>query len=139
MQIHHVAIGVGDMEKALSFYRDLLGMEVVFDIEAQGPVMDVIQALEGAKARIVMLRLGEQNLELFQYRLPPPKPMPVGLRMSDRGLTHFALQVPNVDELYRKWKAKGVRFYSEPQQLGPTRVVYLYDPEGVTVELIQPG
>lgn len=139
MQIHHVAIGVSDMEKALSFYRDLIGMEVVFDIEAQGPVMDVIQGLDGAEARIVMLRLGEQNIELFQYRSPPAKPVSAGLRMSDRGLTHFALKVSNLDELYEEWKAKGVRFYSEPQQLGPTRVVYLYDPEGVTIELIQPG
>lgn len=136
---HHVAIGVSDMEKALWFYRDLMGMELVMDINTGGPLMDVIQGLDGSNARIVILRLGDHQVELFQYRTPEGKPLPADLRMCDRGLVHHAFEVDDIEELYQDWKAKGIRFYSEPQRLGSAKVVYLFDPEGVTVELIQPA
>lgn len=136
--IQHTGISVKDMKKALAFYRDLLDFEVRFDIEASGEQMETIVGLKGARARIVMLAVGEQSIELFQYMSPEGKPFPSDHRQCDAGLIHLALQVTNLDGLYKDLKDKGVQFYSEPQQLPGAKVVYLRDPGGVTVELIQP-
>lgn len=136
--IQHTGIGVKDMDRALAFYRDTLGLKVRFDLEASGEQMETIVGLKGAKARIVMLEVGDQSIELFQYMSPEGKPFPSDHRQCDAGVIHFALQVTNLDDLYKDLKSKEVNFYSEPQQLPGAKVVYLRDPEGVTVELIEP-
>jgi predicted enzyme related to lactoylglutathione lyase len=40
-------------------------------------------------------------------------------------------------ELYEKLKERGVKFNSKPYDLGGGLVVYMRDPDGVTVELMQ--
>ena len=62
--IHHTAISTGDLQRALAFYRDLLGFETVF--EAGGPagteVADNITGLSGSSAQVAMLRAGDMEL-----------------------------------------------------------------------------
>ena len=58
--INHVAISTGDIERAVAFYRDLLGFEEVFSLnwDIGDQVLDDITGLEGSSARIVMLKAG---------------------------------------------------------------------------------
>ena len=76
----HTAISVADMERSLNFYRDLLGLKVVMDVETDSPKLGVIVGLQGAKTRIVMLEIDNQKIELFQYQTPKGVPMPEGIR-----------------------------------------------------------
>ncbi len=137
--IHHSGIGVRDMEVSLKFYRDLLGLEMGEDVEVEGPLVGEIVGLPpDAKVRIVHLKVCEgQELELFQYEKPATSSFPPDFRQCDGGLIHVALAVDDLTEMYERLKAQGIVFNSKPYNLGGTLVVYMRDPDGVTVELMQ--
>jgi catechol 2,3-dioxygenase-like lactoylglutathione lyase family enzyme len=135
---HHVAISVSDMERALRFYRDLLGFEVDWERERySGELLAKVVGLPGAEARVVMLKGYGARIELFQYITPAgeesgPK------RMCDFGITHFALTVKNIHEIYGRLAGAGVAFNCPPQNLRPgVWATYMKDPEGVTIELVE--
>lgn len=136
--VAHTAISVADMNRSLAFYRDLLGLRVEMDVESTSKKLGVIVGLADARARIVMLDAGNQRIELFQYREPVGKALPAGSRQCDNGLTHIAFNVTDLDGLREELIRHGVAFYGEPQTLGgEMKVVYLKDPDGVTLELMQ--
>ena len=102
---HHVAVSVKDMEKALWFYRDLLGFEVDWEREHYtGEAMAKVVGLQGADARVVMLKGYGARVELFKY-ITPAGEEAGAKRQCDFGLTHFALTVKKIHEM-----AKRVRF-----------------------------
>lgn len=137
--IHHCGIGVRDMEVSLKFYCDLLGLEKGEDIEIEGALVGEIVGLPpDTKVRIVHLPVCEgQELELFQYMKPAGSSFPPDFRQCDGGVIHVALIVDNLMEMYERLKAEGVKFNSEPYQLPGGLVVYMRDPDGITIELMQ--
>lgn len=137
--IHHTAISTGDMERALRFYRDLLGFTEVFsstwDIGTEA--VDRIVGLNDSSARVVMLRAGNACVELFQYATPRPKPGDADRPVCDHGITHLCLQVSDIDAEYARLKAAGMRFHCPPQETSGLRVTYGRDPDGNVVELLE--
>jgi catechol 2,3-dioxygenase-like lactoylglutathione lyase family enzyme len=136
---HHVAVAVKDMEKALWFYRDLLGFEVDWERERYtGEGFGKVVGLQGAAARVVMLKgSGGLRIELFQY-LAPCGEGSAEKRQCDFGLTHFALSVKGIHKIYERLSGEGVRFNCPPQNLRPgVWATYMKDPEGVTIELVE--
>ena len=71
--IHHIAIGVPDFDKGLSFYRDLLGFEVVQEstFDRDNPMADRAIGLPKVAARMAMLKAANAFIELWQYTNPP--------------------------------------------------------------------
>ena len=135
--IHHVAISTPDAERLLAFYRDLLGMEVVFD-QTWPPgteVADAITALEGSSARQLLLRCGNAYIELFEYHAPEAAPGDPHRPVCDHGITHLCLDVEDLEYEYERLDGAGVRFHCEPQDLGFVRTTYARDPDGNVVEL----
>ena len=144
--IHHTAISTGDIDRLLKFYRDLLGFEVVSDSRwpAGVRVADEITGLKGSAARMIMLRIGEGNLEdhieLFQFSSPKPKPSDPNRPVCDHGYTHICLSVTNVDAEYERLKAGGMKFHCPPKSMGGNdKVTYGRDPDGNVIELLGPG
>jgi glyoxylase I family protein len=137
--IHHAGIGVRDMEVSLRFYRDLLGLEVTGDAETEGPLVGEIVGLSAeTKVRIVHLKCSEnQELELFEYMKPGTSTFSSDFRQCDGGVIHVALEVDNLMEMYEKLHGEGVNFNSKPYNLGGHLCVYMRDPDGITVELMQ--
>lgn len=137
--IHHTAISTGDFERALAFYRDLLGLEMVSELNWPSGVelADTITGLEGSAARSVMLRTGNSSIELFEFSSPAPKPSDPKRRVCDHGITHIALEVDDIDPEYERLKAAGMSFHCPPQDLGVSRVTYGRDPDGNVLELWQ--
>lgn len=81
-------------------------------------------------------------MELIQYFSPTGSDFNAGMRTSDIGSAHLCFHVRDLPELHRRWAAASVRFVSDPVQLttGPNTggfVVYLRDPDGYTIELLQ--
>ncbi len=98
--IQHTAISTGDMERALGFYRDLLGFEVESDVRiAKDSSADAgrIMALDDVACRIAMLRIGESRIELFEFHSPPPRSASPDRPVCDHGITHVALSVTDID------------------------------------------
>ena len=75
----HVALGVSDMERSLAFYRDLLGMEAVMDLDIADDRIARVIGVPGATCRIVHLQLGKQYpraIPVFQpHRYEPRSPV----------------------------------------------------------------
>ncbi len=135
---HHVAMAVKDMERVVAFYRDFLNFEVDWEKPRYaGDGLAQVVGLEGAEARVVMLKGHGTRMELFQYLNPRGRRMG-GRRQCDFGLSHMALQVKGIHEIYARLRAAGVVFNCPPQNLRPgVWATYLHDPEGNTVELVQ--
>jgi glyoxylase I family protein len=136
--VHHVAVSVADMDRALAFYRDLLGFEVEWEREHyHGELLSRVVGMPGADARVVMLRGHGLRIELFRYYEPAGETA-LPRRQCDFGLTHFALTVRGIQDLYARLSAAGVAFNCPPQNLRPgVWVTYMKDPEGVTIELVE--
>ena len=140
--IDHAGITVASVEAALGFYRDLLGLRVTDQGEDEGPELDTIVGLKGARMRYAELDLGGgQLLEIIEYLAPTG--VPLEQRSCDPGAAHLALRVDDVDTLCERLAAAGVTLVgrpatiSEPGAWHGARCVYVEDPDGRTVELIQ--
>jgi len=102
--IHHTAISTGDFERALAFYRDLLGFEMVSELNwpAGVELADTITGLEGSAARSVMLRASNTSIELFEFASPTPKPGDPKRPVCDHGITHIGFEVDDIDAEYER-------------------------------------
>jgi len=136
---HHTAISVTDLNRSLDFYCNLLGMKMNWRIDHKsGEAFEKVVGLRNVDVSYAMLSGWGGRLELFQYHSPPGQPFPQDKPVSDRGITHFAFEVEDIDDLYEKLVIRGVRFNAPPQtiRLG-VRAAYFHDPDGVTVEFVQ--
>ena len=143
--LHHVGVTVADLDRSLRFYRDLLGVPVRERTEEAGGDVATITGLPDAHVRIADLELGDGRvIELVEYAAPAGSPL--AQRTCDPGSVHLALAVADVDATAARLRTAGVVLRSDPVTLddaGPhwtgARVVYAVDPDGVTVELLQPA
>lgn len=135
--IHHASISVSDMDKALSFYRDTLGLTLLFTKEAEGEETSRRVGVKGAKMEIAMLQAGNDQIELIQYVAPVGRPYD---RLNcDVGTMHVAFRVSNMRVLYDELLKKGIKFNtppSEPRAMKGSLIVYFNDPDGAQLELV---
>lgn len=141
--LFHVGVTVADLDRALAFYRDLLGFELVAERLYTEPYIMEITAAPARAIRIGILAIpgSEVRVELLEYR---------GLerhsgsaRPYDYGTGHFCLYVNNIDALYERLHEAGVRGRSD----GPVRItvginegsraMYLTDPDGYNIEIFE--
>lgn len=134
--IHHTALSTASLERSLAFYRDLLGFEPVLDFRwPEGTEnMNRTHELPETAGRVVLLRLGNAMLEIFEYATPEPRPRDPSRRMCDQGLIHFCLDVDDVEAEYRRLSAAGVRFHCPPVDYGSVKLTYGRDPDGNVIE-----
>lgn len=137
LAIHHAAISVSNLERSLEFYCGLLGAEVCseFDWQPGVAVIDRIVGLKDSSARTAMIRFGNVHVELFEWHTPTPRPQPPDRPVCDRGFTHVALEVRDIQSEYERLVAAGMVFHCEPQFLGDLATTYGRDPDGNVVEL----
>jgi lactoylglutathione lyase len=140
---HHMGIQVADLERSIAFYRDLLGFDVVFQWNPQAEYIRQIVGYPGVDIHAAILRLpGDTGvfLEIMEYRNVDRTP--VDTRTANPGTAHIAFFVDDCDALYGELVAKGVGSVNPPvtPTIGPNkggRAVYMIDPDGIRVELIQ--
>jgi catechol 2,3-dioxygenase-like lactoylglutathione lyase family enzyme len=136
--VHHTAISTPDLERALGFYRDLLGFEVIY--EGGWPLgteaADAITGLEASSAKQAMLKAGNMMVELFQYETPAAAEADPRRPVCDHGITHLCFDVTDLDAEYARLSEAGMHFHCPPQQLGRSmKSTYGRDPDGNVVEL----
>jgi catechol 2,3-dioxygenase-like lactoylglutathione lyase family enzyme len=114
----HVAVSVKDMEKAIAFYQDVIGMKKVFDGQFDTPMAKLI-GVEGTKVRIVHMKLGDSVVELFHYMYPQGRAPGADRQQSDFGLTHIGFMVEDFWGTYQHLLHQGVQFLAEPVEIRP--------------------
>src|ERR1700730_3929319 len=112
--LNHVGISVVDLDRSLQFYRDLLGMAVVVQESFAGELYESILALRGVTGKVALLRLGNMQFELFEFAHPPPRPGDPNHPVCDHGITHFCIEVADIDGEYERLKGAGVSFHCAP-------------------------
>jgi len=128
-RVHHVALVVDDIEAALAFWRDALGLE-------PSDVKDV----PDQQSRIAFLPVSESEIELV---LPTTGDSGVARFLAKRGpgMHHVCLEVEDLDGLLSRLRARNVRLINPEPLSGEDgrRMVFIH-PEstsGVLVELYE--
>jgi metallothiol transferase len=122
--LDHIGLKVTDLDKSLRFYCDVLGLEL---LHTSGPHPN--------GGRSAAIRAGEQKLDLF-YRpdfVSADKDKPVGM-------DHVCLvmDVESVEGLVEYLREQRVEIMWGPVTRHSTTSVYVYDPDGIHVELRVP-
>jgi catechol 2,3-dioxygenase-like lactoylglutathione lyase family enzyme len=134
----HLVIGVTDMDRALAFYRGVLGMDVVFDQLMSGEPFDaVLHASRKQEGRAVGGLLGGMMLELLSLSRTPRADDGPTKRRGIIGLQVMSLSVTDLDEAHRRITAAGHTPDQEPFEIGGVRMFFVKDPDGTPVELIE--
>ncbi len=137
---HHVGISVAHLERSIQFYCTRFGMEVAVEGEFDGNSYADLMALEEAAGRAALLRLKGTSLqlELFEFRRPPPRAGDPNRPVCDQGITHFCVQVTNIESEYERLKAAGVVFHCPPRRFpSGNKATYARDPDGNVFELLE--
>lgn len=143
-RLGHTGYTVGDLDRSLGFYRDVLGCEVIAEQEKEGGYLAAIVGYPEAHVRMAHLRFGgsEHVLELFQYLAPDGTRAEVEPR--NVGASHLCFVVDDLRSLYERLRRRGVDTFVSPPIEVDTGIntgglgLYLRDPDGITVELFQP-
>jgi catechol 2,3-dioxygenase-like lactoylglutathione lyase family enzyme len=139
----HTGITVSNLERSLTFWRDVLGFELSHTAHQTGKMACDITGVEGAELRLAVVKTpGGHKIELLEYRGPSNRKQHVDLSPCDVGHVHVALIVDDLDAILGAIKASGWKAVGKPQTLqsGPNagkRVVYVHDPDGTTIEFMQ--
>ena len=132
----HLVIGVTDMDRALAFYRDALGMEVAFESLISGEPFDaVLHAKRKQEGRVVGGLLGGLMVELLSLGSVPSAGKPA--RRGITGIDNVSLSVPDLDDTHRRITAAGYSPDQAPFEIGGVRMFFVKDPDGTPVEFIE--
>lgn len=139
----HTGITVSNLERSLAFWRDVLGFELSHRTHQTGERASEITGVPGAEIKLAVLKAPGHKIELLEYLAPPDRKQDVDLRPCDVGSAHIALMVDDLDAVLSAVAASGWKTAGQPQtlQTGPNagkRVVYVRDPDGTTIEFMQP-
>jgi catechol 2,3-dioxygenase-like lactoylglutathione lyase family enzyme len=142
--VDSVGVTVGDMDRALAFYTEVLPFRKEYDVEVAGRPWEQLTGVFGARTRVVGLRLGDERLELTDYLAPEGRPMPADSRGNDRWFQHVAIIVRDMPAAYAHLRERGVTHASTgPQRLpdwnpgaGGIEAFYFRDPDGHFLEIL---
>ncbi|HKA15173.1 MAG TPA: VOC family protein [Myxococcota bacterium] len=133
----HVTVRVSDMERALGFYRDGLGLRVIFDVRLDGAGLEAMTGAPGARGRMVGLLVpgaGRVSIELLGFEQPKSEPPP---KARFTGYSNVSLSVDDLDAAWDACVARGLRPLQKPTEVGGVRMFFLADPDGTPIELIE--
>jgi methylmalonyl-CoA/ethylmalonyl-CoA epimerase len=130
-RVHHVAVIVADLDRALGFWRDILGLP-----------LELVLPIEQDRVTIAFLPVGESKVELV---MPTDDTTGVARFLAARGegFHHVCLEVANLAETLLRLEIDGIELIdSAPRKgaEGPVAFIHPRSCHGVLVELIEaPG
>ncbi len=140
--LHHVALGVEDMETMKSFYKDVLGFNIGETPDAPPDIMSDIMrgVIPELAASFLSQDAGGIIVEFVHMITPVPRAIRQDFRYGDIGANKITIAVSDVNKLYHELKEK-VNFCSSPKSVelpgfGDYNFVYFKDPEGNLIELV---
>ena len=100
-KINHVAIVVENIDDALSFWQDSMGMK-----------LDHIEDVPSQKSTVAFLPIGDSELELVS---PTSEDSGMAKYLQNRGagIHHLCIEVAGIEEMIANLKEKGVRLINE--------------------------
>jgi lactoylglutathione lyase len=118
----HTRYRVKDLEKTVSFYRDVLGLQ------------EVRRHTSGRGSQLVFFKAPQSEEEIEICKFDESGAVVVG-----PDLTHLAFEVDDLDAFARESAAKGYPLSDGPHPSGSGRIAFIDAPEGYEIELIERG
>ncbi|MDX2348663.1 MAG: VOC family protein [Nitrospirota bacterium] len=117
----HTRMRVSDMEQTLTFYREILGLEVV----------EQKVSPRGSQLAFLAVPNSEELIELCSF------PTSGAVKVQE-DLVHLAFEVDDLDGTIQELQSKGVPVTDGPTQSSSgSRFIFIDAPDGYEIELIQ--
>lgn len=128
-KLDHIGIAVKDIEEALKFYSDALGLECTH-----------VEDVSGQHVKIAFLPVGDVNLELLEST-DPESAVAKFIDRKGEGIQHIAFKVNNIESAMAALKEKGVEFIDAIPRTGAheSKIAFLHprSSHGVLIELVE--
>lgn len=129
--IDHIGIAVSDIDDALAFYRDAVGLEI-----------DAPEEVASQRVRARFIRLGDAALELLEATADD-SPIAKYIAKRGPGMHHVALRVDDIVAALADLRGRGIRLIDETPRRGAhgSLVAFIHPAttHGVLVELVERG
>ena len=116
----HTRYRVKDLEKTISFYKDVLGLK------------ELRRHTSGRGSQLVFLKAPESEEEIEICKFDRSGPVMVG-----PDLTHLAFEVDDLEKFAREAAGKGYPLSDGPHSTGSGKIAFIDAPEGYEIELIE--
>jgi methylmalonyl-CoA/ethylmalonyl-CoA epimerase len=128
-KIDHIGIAVANLDEALKFYEDILG------IKCTGT-----EVVEEQKVKTAFLPIGDTEIELLEST-DKEGPIAKFVEKKGQGIQHIAYRVENIEKALEEVKAKGIRLIDEKPRKGAggAKIAFLHPKStfGVLIELCE--
>lgn len=118
----HVAIKTDDLDAAVTFYRDVLG----------GELLESGDAGEGNEYAAVSV--ADKRIYCFEK---PPYEIDGLVEDLPTGILHFGFVVPDVEAAVAESEAAGTDVFMPPSTFGDLRIAFVHGPDGESIEFIE--
>jgi lactoylglutathione lyase len=116
----HTRYRVKDLEKTVSFYKDVLGLK------------ELRRQKSGRGSQLVFLKAPGSEEEIELCKFDESGPVVVG-----PDLTHLAFEVDDLEKFAREAAAKGYPLSDGPHESSSGKIAFIDAPEGYEIELIE--
>ncbi len=151
VDVRRTTLIVRNVDRSLAFYRDALGLKLVYDREIIRPGRDNDPPGTQRKMRLALLRANDDFvgvIGLLEYTSPRLPDAPNEAERPGVGEVILVINAKDLDQRFERVRATpGVRVASEPQLTDypspdgrgtiPVRVSAVWDPDGYFIELNQ--
>lgn len=132
---HHVGITVSNLDRAVEFYREVFGLDVLSRFSVSGEAFSTGVDVENATGNFAHLNAGGARIELVEY--DPEADARSSASLNQPGAIHLGLSVDDLDAFYEGLSAD-VETLSDPQTTeSGTRILFVRDPEANLVEVLE--
>jgi catechol 2,3-dioxygenase-like lactoylglutathione lyase family enzyme len=145
----HVSFTVRDLDASVKWYTEVLGLEYVRGQVQYNEYTTRLVGFPDAHLKVAQLRvpgatipLSRHHIELVEYVHPRGEDIP--LDTNRVGVGHWAFMVDDIHTEFARLKTLGVQFKADAPvaiEHGVNKggfTIYFTDPDGITLELLQP-
>jgi catechol 2,3-dioxygenase-like lactoylglutathione lyase family enzyme len=128
-RLSHISLQVADLDRALTFYRDLFGMQIVMEKNLEGKEFEAVTATPGARSKMIRgLVAGNSVVQLFWHNWRD---------VQDEKRTLMSFEVRDAKAAHALLVAAGVPCQSEPVPFDNSQAFVIHDPDGHPIEIIE--
>lgn len=128
-KVDHIGIAVKDLDEAVKFYTEILGLTV------QG-----YEEVSEQKVKVAFIPIGDTELELLEST-EPDGPIAKYIEKKGTGIQHVAFNVENIEKALEEIKEKGIRLIDEKPRYGAggSKIAFLHpkSTQGILVEVCE--
>lgn len=128
-KVDHIGIAVKNLDEALKFYEDVLGIKCV-----------ETEVVEEQKVKVAFLPIGDTEVELLEST-SDDGPVAKFIEKKGEGIQHIAYKVDDIEKAIEELKEKGIKLIDEKPRYGAggAKIAFLHPKStfGVLIELCE--